>query len=118
VGWTVDVGSDVEAQTRFAIRELERMGDKALSIAHAAAREEVSTKTYQDRTGDLRANTEALQEIQGDDWTVHLDMGSSTIQYGIFVQNRGFSNFTQIGIGAGMDIDAMMRATGFRIANR
>jgi len=110
---------NVSQHAAAALRDLDSIESHALAIAESAAAEELATKTYQDRTTNLRKATTAKKlQSSRDGWLIELAMGSADVLYGIFVQARGFSNFTQIGIIAGMDIDAMIRRVTGRAGRR
>jgi len=110
---------NVSQHAASALSDLDSIESEAMAIAEAAAAEELATKTYQDRTTNLRKATTAKKLSNSrDGWLVELAMGSASVLYGIFVQARGFSNFTQIGIIAGMDIDAMIRRITSRAGRR
>lgn len=111
----VEIEGNLPDFTRDAIRKIEQLGGQAFLIAHRAAQEEVSTKTYVDRTGRLRANTRATLVMGGDGWTVTLDMGSAEILYGTFVQALGYSNFEALATIAAMDIDKLMKRAGYSV---
>ncbi len=109
-------GTKVYHSADLAVEELDGLGRRSLSIARDAASEELETKTYQDRTGDLRASTDATFEPHLDGWVVHLNMGNANVLYGPYVQAAGYSNFPAIAKQAGAKIAFEVYRTGIRIS--
>ena len=109
----VTVQSDVASYNAKKLRELSSIGPKVLAIATAAASEETATKTYTNRTFKLTTLTIAFPEqMNSDGFTIILNMGYPGVEYGKYVQARGFSNFEAIADGAAREIDALMGSLG------
>lgn len=90
---TVD-GSDAQAKWREDYEHIRTLPFRALRLAKDAAQRERTSSTYQNRTGLLRGETGA--ELKGGHlgFRIYLHQGAP---YGVFVQARGFSHFTEIG---------------------
>lgn len=90
---TVDF-SDAERKWREEYENIRTMPFRALRAGKNAARLEQRSSTYQNRTGQLRGGTEAQLNGGHLGFTVYVMQGAF---YGVFVQARGFSDFTAIG---------------------
>jgi hypothetical protein len=103
---TIDI-SGVQRLTRLAEQEFDDLGQDVDAIAQEAAQQELATKRYQRRTGDLEDGTEATFQRESGGWTVVLKQG---MFYGVFVQALGYSDFEQIAEAAQSAIEGRIRA--------
>lgn len=109
----VNIRSVLRAEAR-AEQLLGGLADDALAIAEEAAGLELSSKTYQRRTGTLEDGTEAVMASRSEDgWTVVLKQGAF---YGVYVQARGFSDFEQWAAYAGVGINNRVVKVGQALA--
>lgn len=87
--------SDVKAFTARALDGFDGIPMVALGFVEAGADALRSGDPYQNRTGDLRRSTQAVN-ISDDPnaWEFELEMGED---YASFVQDAGFSRFDDVG---------------------
>ena len=91
-------------------RQLAALGRDVLAVCQDAAEQEKTTSTYQNRTGVLRGKTAAVaSSMSRNGWVIVLRMGAF---YGVFVQLRGFSDFTEIGNATIRKVDALVKSYG------
>jgi hypothetical protein len=86
--------SDADRKWREEYERIRTLPFRALRAGKNAARLERRSSTYQNRTGQLRGGTEAQLNGGHLGFTVYVMQGAF---YGVFVQARGFSDFTDIG---------------------
>lgn len=90
----VDI-SEVEALTKRAHSAFDAMPMAVFGFVEAGADVLVSTDPYQDRTGDLRDSTKAVNVNDDPDaWEFLLEMGEG---YAVFVNALGFSRIDEVG---------------------
>lgn len=86
--------SDVHAFTRRVEAEFDAMPMAVFGFVEAGADILVNTDPYQNRTGDLRTSTQAVNvddELNG--WHFDLEMG---MKYASYVRDLGFSEIDDI----------------------
>ena len=72
----------------------EKIKSSVFSLLEAAATEEISSKTYINRTHTLVNGTEVLNQDSSDDGFLYVIKQGA--EYGAYVQKRGYSMFSRI----------------------
>lgn len=86
--------SDVHTFTRKSLRAFDRMPGDVFGFVEAGAKILVQTDPYQNRTGDLRASTLAINYSDDvDAWEFSLNMET---EYASYVRDRGFSRIDEV----------------------
>lgn len=79
---------------RAASANLVRLARSVFALLTQATQEELSTKSYQNRTNTLAGGTRSfVNYITSDGWLMTIQQGA---EYGKYVQGRGYSRFTEI----------------------
>jgi len=97
-----------------ATRELKKLPRNMLNLASQGATHLQRTDPYQNRTGNLRAGTQALLTYAGDAVVVDLEMDE---YYASFVNRLGFSSFDSVADTVKDEITKGISAMGEKIVS-
>ena len=99
----MNASHDADIIRTYAARaaKVRRFDERMAEIAEDAAEELRNTDPYTDRTGDLRASTQAIPAIGGSESGVTLEMGE---HYASYVNRRGFSRWDEVSKAAREEI--------------
>lgn len=102
----------IYAATKTAEEEFAKLHDYMLEIATFGADYLKDTDPYQDRTGNLRAGTQALLVSEAPEIRVELEMDT---EYASYVVGLGYSNFDEAADKVEREIGKAITGIGRRI---
>ena len=111
---TVTMTSEAPQALAKAVRAFRGLSRNMLNIASQGAEHLQRTDTYQNRTGNLRAGTQALMTLRGDAIIVDLEMDE---HYASYVNRLGFSGFDHVAETVRDNIDEGIRAMGEKVTS-